>query len=46
MYNAAMRMAQPGVWEQDIAGRMEGIASPAARPRLPDDPFEERADSP
>jgi len=27
MYDAAMRMAQPGVWEQDIAGRMEGIAA-------------------
>ncbi|MHB8055096.1 MAG: aminopeptidase P family protein [Candidatus Aminicenantales bacterium] len=26
MYDAAMRMAQPGVWEQDIAGRIEGIA--------------------
>ena len=27
MYDAAMRMAQPGVWEQAIAGRMEGIAA-------------------
>ncbi len=26
MYEAAMRMAQPGVHEQDIAGRIEGIA--------------------
>jgi len=27
MYDAAMRMAQPAVWEQAIAGRMEGIAA-------------------
>ncbi len=27
MYDAAMRMAQPGVWERDIAGRIDGIAS-------------------
>ena len=26
MYESAMRMAQPGVHEQDIAGRIEGIA--------------------
>jgi len=29
MYDAAMRMAQSGVWEQAIAGRLEGIAAAA-----------------
>jgi Xaa-Pro aminopeptidase len=27
MYDAAMRMAQPGVWERDIAGRIDGLAA-------------------
>jgi len=31
MYDAAMRMAQPGVREMDIAGRMEGIAAAGGR---------------
>lgn len=26
MYDAAMRMAQPGIWEKDIVGRIDGIA--------------------
>ena len=26
MYDAAMRMAQPGIWEKDIAGRVDGLA--------------------
>jgi Xaa-Pro aminopeptidase len=26
MYDAAMRMAQPGIWERDIAGRVDGLA--------------------
>ncbi len=26
MYDAAMHMAQPGVWERDIAGRVDGLA--------------------
>jgi Xaa-Pro aminopeptidase len=26
MYEAAMRMALPGVWERDIAGRVDGLA--------------------
>jgi len=34
MYDAAMRMAQPGVWEKDIAGRMEGISLAGGR-RMP-----------
>jgi Xaa-Pro aminopeptidase len=30
MYETAMRMAQPGVYEKDIAGRIDGIAIAAA----------------
>ncbi|MBM3312887.1 MAG: M24 family metallopeptidase [Candidatus Aminicenantes bacterium] len=30
MYETAMRMAQPGVYEKDIAGRVDGIAIAAA----------------
>ena len=26
MYDAAMHLAQPGVWERDIAGRVDGLA--------------------
>ena len=26
MYDSAMRMAQPGIWERDIAGRVDGLA--------------------
>jgi Xaa-Pro aminopeptidase len=26
MYDSAMRMAQPGIWEREIAGRIDGLA--------------------